>query len=161
MENKKTYSETEEKIIMDSNVPGLRYAHEMEKRRKAWEFSIGLSNVEKEYKPSADFQELIDKNIKGEITTKQMLKITIDKYKNMASEHKGKYKGYYFVSDCKFDLDFSKVRNIIRVEVDGKEDYEIFFDDDEFTVILSDIVCIIDDKDIKHTDDILEFLQSI
>lgn len=141
--NKKTYSKIE-----------VEY-EEMKKRKKAWDNAHGICNVEQKFEPDEEFQELIDKEIRGEITTEDIIKMLTEKYK------KGKYKGYYLVNDCDFDLDFSKVRKIIAVTVDGRKDYEIFFDDDKFTVILSDIVYIIDDKGIKHTDDILEFLQSV
>lgn len=47
---------------------------------KNWESSIALNQLDGEWIPSEEFKDLMQKEIRGEITTEEMRKILIEKY---------------------------------------------------------------------------------
>ena len=53
--------------------------HEKEQDRKAWDYAIGMSKVDGG-EPSQEFLDLVEKEINGEISTKDMRKKLIDMY---------------------------------------------------------------------------------
>jgi len=63
------------------------------------------------------------------------------------------------IDDHFIEENHNKVRELVQVEVDGRIDHTIFFDEDDFFVILSDISEIEDDLGNVHTEDILEYLK--
>lgn len=51
-----------------------------EEKRKAWEFAIGMNQIDREWKPDDEYMELVEKEINGEITTEQIIEILNKKY---------------------------------------------------------------------------------
>lgn len=49
-------------------------------KRKAWEFGININQLDRAWEPSKEFKELMEREINGEITTDQMVKILVKKY---------------------------------------------------------------------------------
>lgn len=56
-------------------------------KSKAWDYSLGIIKVDG-LEPSAEFLELVEKEKKGEVTTKDIIRILDEKYK-MKDEGKG------------------------------------------------------------------------
>jgi len=54
-------------------------------KEKAWEYALGIIRVDG-LKPSDEFLELVEKEIKGEITKKEMLNYLDEKYKRLSSK---------------------------------------------------------------------------
>jgi hypothetical protein len=51
-----------------------------EKKRKAWKFARSINQLDGEYKPSDILSELIEKEINGEITADEIVKLLVKKY---------------------------------------------------------------------------------
>jgi hypothetical protein len=51
-----------------------------EEKRKAWEWGIGMNQLDGEWIPSEELKELMEKEINGEITTEEIREILIKKY---------------------------------------------------------------------------------
>lgn len=49
-------------------------------KRAAWEEAINLNQIDGEWKPSDEYMKLVEKEINGEINTKQMREILNKKY---------------------------------------------------------------------------------
>lgn len=82
------YPESEEKLgdpefMLDGDTT-IKYGEDnltkLEKR-KAWNFAIGLNQIDGEYKPSETLAKLIEKEINSEIEGEEILKILTEKYK--------------------------------------------------------------------------------
>nr|WP_312576883.1 antitoxin VbhA family protein [Sedimentibacter sp.] len=50
------------------------------KKREAWSIALGIHKINN-FKPDKEYKELIKKQINGEITTEDIIKHTISKYK--------------------------------------------------------------------------------
>lgn len=49
-------------------------------KRNDWDIVLGIHKINN-YKPNPEFKKLIQKEINGEISTEDIIKLTIDKYK--------------------------------------------------------------------------------
>lgn len=49
-------------------------------KRNDWDIVLGIHKINN-YKPNSEFKKLIQKEINGEISTEDIIKLTIDKYK--------------------------------------------------------------------------------
>ena len=49
-------------------------------KRKDWEFGININQLDGAWEPSKEFKELVEREIRGEITTDQMVAILVKKY---------------------------------------------------------------------------------
>lgn len=67
----------------------------------------------------------------------------------------------YMVDDHPLTETFKKVSNINEIVVDGRSDYEIYVDDNDYFILLSDCIELIDEKGnvYKSYSDILEVLK--
>lgn len=65
------------------------------------------------------------------------------------------------VDDHPLTETFKKVSNINEIVVDGRSDYEIYVDDNDYFILLSDCIELIDEKGnvYKSYSDILEVLK--
>ena len=50
-------------------------------RREAWDFAIGLNKIDR-YTPSAEMLEMVEQEIRGDITTEQIVERLCEKYKS-------------------------------------------------------------------------------
>lgn len=56
--------------------------NDKQSRRKAWEYALANTRLEySDWQPDEEYMELIEKNIKGEMTTDEIIEILIKKYK--------------------------------------------------------------------------------
>lgn len=49
-------------------------------KREAWEFAIGINQLDGEWIPGAEYMDLVEKEINGEITTQEIREILNKKY---------------------------------------------------------------------------------
>lgn len=89
-----------------------------DKKRNNWDTALGINKMDN-FKPDEEFKELIEKEINGEITTEDIIKLIVEKYKNnicssgtneksesiLRSEHMNKEKIDKILNDV--DADFS------------------------------------------------------
>lgn len=67
----------------------------------------------------------------------------------------------YMIDDHPLTETFKKVSNINEIVVDGRSDYEIYVDDNDYFILLSDCIELIDENGnvYKSYSDILEVLK--
>lgn len=51
-----------------------------ERKRKVWDFAININQLDGEWIPIDEYKELMERQIKGEITTQQMRELLNKKY---------------------------------------------------------------------------------
>jgi hypothetical protein len=54
--------------------------HLKDKKREAWDSALAIQKLDG-WEPDNEFKKLIEKDINGEISTEDIIKITINKYK--------------------------------------------------------------------------------
>lgn len=52
----------------------VRKLEELEEKRKSWEYALDLNQIDGSYKPSPLFNDLMEKEINGEISSDEMVK---------------------------------------------------------------------------------------
>lgn len=50
------------------------------KKRNDWDIALGIHKINN-FEPDEEFKELIEKEVNGEISTEDIIKLTVDKYK--------------------------------------------------------------------------------
>lgn len=50
------------------------------KKKEAWDIALGIHKINN-FEPDEEFKKLIEKEVNGEITTEDIIKQTVEKYK--------------------------------------------------------------------------------